>query len=227
MLKVLPELCLCLTRFTKPLKGKFQLLRSPGRSLSHPGGSVLLPGLLLVDFPEPGLDKHPVIIIPCHSQQLAGNHLDLIPQQILPGPQQHKALPLPWQRTGGPKISRGKVNCPILLPCFQWDPGCCCGQRGQRALGAFLVHLEMLTELRQGIRAEVSVSYRVLQPQPEPSGTSSSSSSWNPGRAGFAALPKVRAAPCRTRAPSRAPESSLRGQKAALGSLVWGNHHPC
>lgn len=169
VLQVLPELWLCFTRFTKPLKGKFQLPRSPGRSLSHPGGSVLLPVLLLVDFPEPGLDKLPVMIISCHSQQLTGNHLDLIPEQVLPGPQQQKALPLPWQRSGGPKNSRGMIHCPIL-PCFQWDPGCCCGQRGQRALGVFLVHLGMLTELLQGIRAEVSVSYRLLQPQPGPSG---------------------------------------------------------
>lgn len=73
----------CIT-FTKPLKGKFLLPRSLGTSLSHPGGSVL-PVLLLVDFSEPGLVKHPVMIIPCHSQQLAVNHMDLIPEQILPG----------------------------------------------------------------------------------------------------------------------------------------------
>lgn len=80
----LPQLWLCLTRFTKPLKGKFQLPKSLGRSLSHPGGSVL-PVLLLGGFSEPGLDKHPVMIIPCHSQLLTKNHLDLIPEQILPG----------------------------------------------------------------------------------------------------------------------------------------------
>lgn len=44
----------------------------------------MLPVLLLTDFSEPGLDKHPAMTIPRRSQQPAVNHLGLISEQILP-----------------------------------------------------------------------------------------------------------------------------------------------
>lgn len=74
---------------------------------------------------------------------------------------------------------------------------------------------------------ELSVSDRVVLPPPEPPRAESQLFQVGSGRVGFASLPEVRrAAPCRNRAPSRVCERSLRGQKRALGSVVWGNHHP-
>lgn len=92
-------------RSTKTLQGKFLLPKSLGNSLSHPGGSVL-PVLLLVGFSEPGLDEHPVMIIPCHCEQPAGNSWISFLGRSFPATQQHRALPLPWKSTGGPENSR-------------------------------------------------------------------------------------------------------------------------
>lgn len=42
----------------------------------------MLPVLLLMDFSDPGLDKHPAMTIPCRSQQPAVNHLGLISEPL-------------------------------------------------------------------------------------------------------------------------------------------------
>lgn len=100
------------------------------------------------------------------------------------------------------------VYCPIL-PHFQRDPGCCCWQRGQGALAALLVHLEILRELLQGITAGVSRPCRVLQPQPEPSGAKFQLESWQ----GWLCIPS-QGQSCSL--------CSLGGQRGGLGSSVWG-----